>query len=114
MCDEVHERDLNTDFLLIILKKLLTRRPDIKVVLMSATIESSLFSSYFNGCPTIHIPGRTFPVRHFYIEEVRELVGGRPVGQGGGCSGGGRQRDKKQAGKGEYDILADDTIIVIT
>jgi ATP-dependent RNA helicase DHX29 len=56
--DEVHERDMHTDFLLIILKALLARRPDLKIVLMSATLQSSLFSAYFAGCPTIHVPGR--------------------------------------------------------
>ena len=49
--DEVHERDLNTDFLIIILKDLLARRKDLKLVLMSATLNADAFSSYFGGCP---------------------------------------------------------------
>jgi len=56
--DEVHERDLNTDFLLIILKDLLQRRKSLKLVLMSATLNAERFSSYFGGCPTVSIPGR--------------------------------------------------------
>ena len=54
----VHERDLNTDFLLIILKDLLKRRPSLKLVLMSATLNAERFSEYFGGCPTVSIPGR--------------------------------------------------------
>lgn len=48
----------HTDFLLIIIKALLARRKDLKVVLMSATLQASLFSQYFDGCPAIHVPGR--------------------------------------------------------
>jgi ATP-dependent RNA helicase DHX57 len=44
--------------LLIIIKALLARRKDLKVVLMSATLQASLFSQYFDGCPAIHVPGR--------------------------------------------------------
>ena len=56
--DEVHERDLNTDFLLIILKDLLKRRPSLKLVLMSATLNADTFSQWFGGCPIVSIPGR--------------------------------------------------------
>lgn len=68
--DEIHERDLNSDFLLIILRKLLPRRPDIKLILMSATLNAQLFSDYFGGCPIIEIPGRAFPVTVFHLEDV--------------------------------------------
>ncbi|KAL8829025.1 MAG: hypothetical protein Q9191_002246 [Dirinaria sp. TL-2023a] len=77
--DEVHERDVLIDFLLIIVKKVIARRlaegkrvP--KVVLMSATMDTELFASYFsnaaeqNECPTLSVPGRTFPVREIYLE----------------------------------------------
>jgi ATP-dependent RNA helicase DHX36 len=61
--DEVHERDLNTDFLLIILKDLLRRRPLLKLVLMSATLNAETFSSWFGGVPTVLIPGRvSYPI----------------------------------------------------
>jgi hypothetical protein len=56
--NSVHERDLNTDFLLIILKDLLLRRKSLKLVLMSATLNADTFSKYFDGCPTASIPGR--------------------------------------------------------
>lgn len=45
-----------TDFLLIVLKELLPRRPDLRVILMSATLDANLFSSYFGGAPSVHIP----------------------------------------------------------
>nr|CAB3493239.1 unnamed protein product [Digitaria exilis] len=54
--DEIHERGMNEDFLLIVLKDLLSRRRDLRLILMSATLNAELFSSYFGGAPTIHIP----------------------------------------------------------
>lgn len=56
LVDEIHERGMNEDFLLIILHDLLPRRPDLRLVLMSATINADLFSKYFGNAPTIHIP----------------------------------------------------------
>lgn len=53
--DEVHERSEESDFLLLILKELLQKRPNLKVVLMSATLNSKLFSEYFNGAPVLTI-----------------------------------------------------------
>ena len=73
--DEVHERDLNTDFLIIILKDLLARRKELKLVLMSATLNSDAFSSYFGGCPVVSIPGRAHPVEENRLEDVLELTG---------------------------------------
>lgn len=60
--DEVHERHLHNDFLLGVLRRLLPKRPDLKVILMSATINISLFSSYFDGAPVVQVPGRLFPI----------------------------------------------------
>ncbi|KAJ6411293.1 hypothetical protein OIU84_007956 [Salix udensis] len=54
--DEIHERGMNEDFLLIVLRDLLPRRPELRLVLMSATLNADLFSSYFGGAPAIHIP----------------------------------------------------------
>lgn len=56
LVDEIHERGMNEDFLLIILRDLLPRRPDLRLILMSATINADLFSKYFGNAPTIHIP----------------------------------------------------------
>ncbi|KAI0307778.1 P-loop containing nucleoside triphosphate hydrolase protein [Multifurca ochricompacta] len=72
--DEVHERSIESDFLLIVLKALLLQRPDLRVVLMSATIDSEKISQYFGNCPVIHVPGRTFPVDVKYLEDVVELT----------------------------------------
>ncbi|KAG0346255.1 hypothetical protein BG004_002057 [Podila humilis] len=73
--DEVHERTLESDFLLIILKKLLPRRRDLKVILMSATVDSARFSQYFAGCPILEVPGRTFPVCAQFLEDVIDATG---------------------------------------
>nr|KAF6409597.1 DExH-box helicase 34 [Rousettus aegyptiacus] len=64
--DEVHERHLHNDFLLGVLRRLLPERPDLKVILMSATINISLFSSYFGGAPVVQVPGRLFPIKVVY------------------------------------------------
>ena len=51
------------------------QRPDLKLVLMSATLNAEQFSEYFNGAPMIHIPGFTFPVTEYYLEDVIETTG---------------------------------------
>ncbi|VFQ76391.1 unnamed protein product [Cuscuta campestris] len=73
--DEIHERGMNEDFLLIVLKDLLARRQDLRLILMSATLNADLFSSYFGGAPTFHIPGFTYPVRVHFLEDVLEMTG---------------------------------------
>lgn len=73
--DEVHERSEESDFLLLILKEVLRKRPTLKVVLMSATLNAKLFSEYFNGAPVLSIPGRTFPVQQIFLEEILERSG---------------------------------------
>ncbi|KAI4103529.1 MAG: hypothetical protein LQ339_004254 [Xanthoria mediterranea] len=70
--DEVHERSIESDFLLIVLRKLLVRRPGLKVILMSATVDAAKFSDYFNGAPVLTVPGRTFPVQTRYLEDAVE------------------------------------------
>ncbi|XP_047150226.1 DExH-box ATP-dependent RNA helicase DExH3-like [Vigna umbellata] len=73
--DEIHERGMNEDFLLIVLKDLLPRRRDLRLVLMSATLNAELFSNYFGGAPTFRIPGFTYPVRAHFLEDVLEMTG---------------------------------------
>jgi HrpA-like RNA helicase len=70
--DEIHERDLNTDFLLINLRRLLRTRKDLKCVLMSATLNAELFAEYFDKCPVMEIPGRAFPVKTYFLEDAIE------------------------------------------
>ena len=60
--DEAHERSLSTDMLLAFIKECLPNRPDLKVVIMSATIDPDLFVQYFGCCPIVKVSGRTFPV----------------------------------------------------
>ncbi|KZT74762.1 P-loop containing nucleoside triphosphate hydrolase protein [Daedalea quercina L-15889] len=72
--DEVHERTIESDFLLIVLKSLLRERPDLKVILMSATVEAEKISDYFGGAPVFYVPGRTFPVDVRYLEDAVELT----------------------------------------
>ncbi len=95
--DEVHERSEESDFLLMILRGVLRKRSDLKVLLMSATVNAELFSEYFGeGTPVIEIPGRTFPVEQLYLEDVIDMSG-YAVDEGGpyarrvpkGASGGG-------------------------
>ncbi|MBK0415263.1 ATP-dependent RNA helicase HrpA [Chromobacterium haemolyticum] len=64
--DEAHERSLNIDFLLGYLKQLLPRRPDLKVIVTSATIDADRFSRHFDGAPVIEVSGRTYPVEVRY------------------------------------------------
>ncbi|MBA6117803.1 MULTISPECIES: ATP-dependent RNA helicase HrpA [Pseudomonas] len=64
--DEAHERSLNIDFLLGYLKTLLHRRPDLKLIITSATIDLERFSQHFDGAPIIEVSGRTFPVDTWY------------------------------------------------
>ncbi|KAG7271537.1 hypothetical protein CRUP_004000, partial [Coryphaenoides rupestris] len=73
--DEVHERSVQSDFLLIILKDVVMRRSDLRVVLMSATVDCTKFSRYFNNCPVVTVPGRTFPVEVFHLEDIVEQTG---------------------------------------
>uniref|UniRef100_A0A182VV52 RNA helicase n=1 Tax=Anopheles minimus TaxID=112268 RepID=A0A182VV52_9DIPT len=68
--DEVHERDQYSDFLLIALRDNLSKNPLLKIILMSATIESDTFSKYFNNAPVIEIPGRLFPVEVVFLEDI--------------------------------------------
>jgi len=76
--DEVHERTMQGDFLMALLKELIVRRRDaglpLKVVLMSATLDASQMAEYFGGCPILHAQGRTFPVQQYYLEDVYEMT----------------------------------------
>jgi len=99
--DEIHERDTISDFTLTILKSiipvvitciicllictvfylnctnfffvLLIQRPDIKVILMSATLNAAAFSKYYNDCPSLNIPGFTYPVEELFLEDIYTL-----------------------------------------
>ena len=93
--DEIHERDTVCDFTMTILKDVVAKvgplttykipyfvwlyftqnsyflqRKDLKIILMSATLNAERFSTYFGDCPHINIPGYTYPVQEFYLEDV--------------------------------------------
>ncbi|BGP54757.1 hypothetical protein JCM8202_003265 [Rhodotorula sphaerocarpa] len=72
--DEVHERSIDSDFLLIVLREILEVRRDLKVILMSATVDAEKIADYMGGCPVIRVPGRTFPVTPYFLEDVVELT----------------------------------------
>lgn len=67
--DEAHERTLATDILMGLLKDVCRRRSDLKIVVMSATLDAVRFQNYFNNAPILKVPGRTFPVETFYTPE---------------------------------------------
>jgi ATP-dependent helicase HrpA len=95
--DEAHERSLNIDFLLGYLKQLLPKRPDLKVIVTSATIDAERFSNHFVGAPIIEVSGRTYPV------EVRY----RPLGKSGF-----RAKEIAEAENAQFD-LDDETVFGI-
>lgn len=79
LVDEVHERSVDTDFVLLLIRDILPRRPSLRVVLMSATLDASKFSSYFSSfinapVPVMAIPGRTFPVTEYFLEDAVALT----------------------------------------
>ncbi|MEO5694114.1 MAG: ATP-dependent RNA helicase HrpA, partial [Usitatibacter sp.] len=71
--DEAHERSLNVDFLLGYLKRLVRSRPELKVIVTSATIDTERFSAFFDGAPVIEVSGRTYPVEVRYRPEFFEV-----------------------------------------
>ncbi len=72
MVDEAHERSLNIDFILGLLKNILKTRSDLKVIISSATINGKIFSDYFNNAPIVHIETRVFPIQTIYLDLPRE------------------------------------------
>ncbi|KAI9745673.1 MAG: hypothetical protein M1818_001207 [Claussenomyces sp. TS43310] len=88
--DEVHERSLDTDFLLVLLRDVLRKRKDLKLILMSATLDAGVFEDYFKSdgkVGRIEISGRTYPVEDYYLDDVILMTGfkaGRTDGRGDG------------------------------
>lgn len=69
LLDEAHERTLSTDILMGVLKQVVTKRPDLKIIVMSATLDAGKFQHYFDDAPLMNVPGRTHPVEIFYTPE---------------------------------------------
>jgi HrpA-like RNA helicase len=94
--DEIHEKDKYTEFLLIVLRDLLPRRPDLRVILMSATLQTEVLVDYFSEKSgkdnalrpaLVEMEGRTFPVEEFFLEHVLEITGaGSAMYDDGGAS----------------------------
>ncbi|XP_053293236.1 ATP-dependent RNA helicase DHX30 [Pleuronectes platessa] len=102
--DEVHERDINTDLLLALLRSSLKENPDLRVVLMSATGDNQRLAQYFGGCPIVKVPGFMHPVKDNYLEDVLRQLGRRlPTKE--------RRETNKQGGRDEVapdlDLVAD-------
>ena len=72
MLDEAHERTINTDVLFGLLKKACAKRPQLKLIVTSATLDAEKFSAYFYQCPIFSIPGRLFPVTVLYSKEPEQ------------------------------------------
>ncbi|KAI3445599.1 hypothetical protein Pfo_002264 [Paulownia fortunei] len=127
--DEVHERSLLGDFLLIVLKNLIEKqstcsKSKLKVILMSATVDSRMFSQYFGNCPVVTAQGRTHPVSTQFLEDIHEklnyrLASDSPASINYGISGieksapVGNKRGKKNlvlSGWGDESLLSEEII----
>jgi len=105
--DEIHERDVNTDFVMVVIRDMVHTYPDLRVVLMSATIDTSLFSRYFNDCPIVEVPGRAFPVQEYYLEDCIQLTQFMPPPDTRKKNKKGRNDDDDEMGD-EMAAVADD------
>ncbi|MGH3625024.1 MAG: ATP-dependent RNA helicase HrpA, partial [Sciscionella sp.] len=97
--DEAHERSMNVDFILGYLKQLLPRRPDLKVIITSATIDPERFSRNFDDAPVIEVSGRTYPVEVRYrpvLDEPAPRSGNNSTTNAGGGSGSDTDNDRDQ------------------
>ncbi|MFV2197377.1 ATP-dependent RNA helicase HrpA [Nocardiopsis sp. LOL_012] len=99
--DEAHERSLNIDFLLGYLKQLLPKRPDLKVIITSATIDPERFSRHFDDAPIVEVSGRTYPVEVRYRPLSEEILDPEEKNPGGRTD-----RDQTQAILDAVDELA--------
>ncbi|TAQ88632.1 hypothetical protein B7494_g3056 [Chlorociboria aeruginascens] len=101
--DEVHERSLDTDFLLVLLRDVLRKRKDLKLILMSATLDAGVFEDYFKSggkVGRVEISGRTYPVTDYYLDDVIQMTGFNARG------GGKRGEDDNETAGMDSDVAA--------
>ncbi|KAI1902230.1 hypothetical protein AGOR_G00042570 [Albula goreensis] len=103
--DEVHERDVNTDLLLALLRTALRDNPGLRVVLMSATGDTARLARYFGGCQVVRVPGFMHPVRERYLEDVLREMGRPPPSPYRPESDGGEMKNDDAAP--DLDLVAD-------
>ncbi|XP_027854548.2 dosage compensation regulator isoform X1 [Aphis gossypii] len=77
--DEIHERDVNSDFLMVVLKDMIYNYPHLRVIFMSATINTDMFSKYFNCCPVIDVEGKCYPVIEYFLEDIVQMLNYQPT-----------------------------------
>jgi HrpA-like RNA helicase len=110
--DEVHERQLDTDVLLGFLRKSLHVFPKLFVVLMSATMDSERFVRYWGSdTPHVHLPGRTFPVTDYMLEDVLDMTGYVPpprMQRGGKAKGTRSSKQRKTSPWNDSEVSDDD------
>ncbi|XP_071051704.1 3'-5' RNA helicase YTHDC2-like [Onthophagus taurus] len=68
--DEIHERDKFTDFVLISLRECIKQFPNLRLILMSATLDVELFENYFGNVAKVEVKGRTYPIQHYFLENI--------------------------------------------
>uniref|UniRef100_A0A8C4R9R1 DEAH (Asp-Glu-Ala-His) box helicase 30 n=1 Tax=Eptatretus burgeri TaxID=7764 RepID=A0A8C4R9R1_EPTBU len=73
--DEVHERSIDTDFLLALLRPVLRVNPGLRIILASAALDATRLSNYFGEAPVLHVPGKVFPIQTYYLPEVCRMMG---------------------------------------
>jgi ATP-dependent helicase HrpA len=103
--DEAHERSLNIDFLLGYLKKLLPRRPDLKLVITSATIDPERFAHHFDGAPIIQAEGRAYPVEVRYAPPGLEREEGEDVASNDGMPEAVVEACRELLSERQHDVL---------
>ncbi|XP_022822614.1 ATP-dependent RNA helicase DHX36-like [Spodoptera litura] len=104
--DEVHERDCDIDISMLMLKQVLKQRKDLKLILMSATIDADRLRSYFDDCPVMHIEGLAYPVEDIYLEDILQMTKYIPSFDQGtrAAHKGQRQKWKRKEEEMERDI----------
>ncbi|MGI9255643.1 MAG: helicase-related protein [Salinispira sp.] len=123
MIDEAHERSLNIDFILGLLKQILENRPKLKIIISSATIKTEIFSRYFNNAPIVRIKTQTFPINMTYapprnpgdpeslIERIVGIVAGKISDYDGGSNGSAEDQNDEHAGKDILVFLSGEKLI---